>query len=140
MVKAKAIMTTHVITVAPDEDIYEAIRTMVRHNVTGLPVVRPDGTLVGVITEKDVLDLLYKIKDRPGKAMDYMTRAVVCFDCEDDVADIAAKFRDNHFRRVPILDRGRLVGIVSRKDIIRYLRDHCREAEVLRGRIAENFN
>ena len=59
-----------------------------------------------------------------------MTRDVVCFDCQDSVADIAASFRDNHFRRVPILENGRLVGIVSRKDIIRYLRDRRREGEV----------
>jgi CBS domain-containing protein len=130
MVTAKAIMSTDVITVAPDADIYEAIRMLVQNNVTGLPVVNPDGTLAGVLTEKDVLDLLYRIKDRPGEVKDYMTRSVICFDCEDSVADIAANFRNNHFRRVPILENGRLVGIISRKDIIRYLRDHCREGEV----------
>jgi len=130
MVTAKAIMSTNVITVARDEDIYKAIHTMVLNNVTGLPVVNKDGTLAGILTEKDVLDLLYQIKDRPGKAEHYMTRDIVCFNCEDSVADIAASFRDNHFRRVPILENGRLVGIVSRKDIIRYLRDQQREGQV----------
>jgi CBS domain-containing protein len=130
MVTAKAIMSTNVITVAREEDIYQAIRTMVLHNVTGLAVVNQDGTLAGVLTEKDVLNLLYQIEDRPGKAEDYMTRDVVCFDGEDSVADIAKGFRDNRFRRVPILENGRLVGIVSRKDIIRYLRDHQHENEV----------
>ncbi len=140
MVKAKAIMSAQVITVAPDEDIYEAIRMMVRHNVTGLPVINPDGSLAGVLTEKDVLDLLYEIKDRPGKVEDYMTRSVVCFDSEDEVTHIAANFRDNDFRRVPILENGKLVGIVSRKDIIRYLRDHRQDDDLSGNPSAHNVN
>jgi CBS domain-containing protein len=130
MVAAKTIMSRNVITVSRDEDIYEAIRRMVQNDVTGLPVVNADGSLAGILTEKDVLDLLYRVRDRPGKVEDYMTRSVVCFDSEDSIADIAANFRNNHFRRVPILENGRLVGIISRKDIIRYLRDRCCESEV----------
>lgn len=76
MVTAKTIMSPNVITVARDEDIYRAIRTMVLNNVTGLPVVNKDGTVAGILTEKDVLDLLYQIKDRPGKAEDYMTSPI----------------------------------------------------------------
>ena len=131
MVTAKAIMNTNVITVARDEDIHEAIRTMVLNDITGLPVVNEDGTLAGIITEKDVLNLLCQIEDRPAKVEDFMTRDVVCFDGEDRVADIAESFRDNHFRRVPILENGRLVGIVSRKDIIRHMRDRQCEDQIL---------
>ena len=131
MVTAKAIMSTNVITVSPEEDIYEAIRTMVLNDLTGLPVVNEDGTLVGIITEKDVLDLLYGNDDRPGTVADFMTRDVVCFDCEDRATAIAESFRDNHFRRVPILENGRLVGIVSRRDIIRHMRDRQCEDQIL---------
>ncbi len=138
MVTAKEIMSTNVITVTPADDIYEAIRLMVQNYITGLPVVHADGTLAGVLTEKDVLDLLYQIKDRPGTVADYMTRSVICFDSADSVADIAANFRNNHFRRVPILENGRLVGIISRKDVIRYLRDHLREKEVHQSRPVES--
>jgi CBS domain-containing protein len=138
MVTAREIMSTNVITVARDEDIHEAIRLMVKNNVTGLPVVNPDGTIAGVITEKDVLDLLYEIRDRPGKAEDYMTQNVVCFNSDANVADIAANFRNNHFRRVPILENGRLVGIVSRKDVIRYIRDHLREKEAVGSSLTES--
>lgn len=121
MITAKAIMSTNVITMARDEDIYEAIRMMVLNNITGLPVVNQDDTLAGVLTEKDVLNLLYEIEDRPGKVEDFMTRDVVCFDCQDSVADIARSFRDNHFRRVPILRQAKLAGTISRRDIIKYI-------------------
>jgi CBS domain-containing protein len=121
MLAAKAIMNRHVITVPESEDIYEAIRIMVLNNITGLPVLRDDGTLAGIISEKDVLRLLYNIEDKPGTVARYMTTDVVCFDQEDSLHDIAESFVKNNFRRVPILSQGKLVGIISRKDIIRHL-------------------
>jgi CBS domain-containing protein len=123
MVKIKTIMTTSVIAVTKDTDIYRAIRTMVANNVTGLPVVADDQTLVGVVTEKDVLRLLYNVDDHPGTVEDFMTRDVVAFDREDDLLDIAERLRANNFRRVPILENGKLVGIVSRKDVIRHVKE-----------------
>jgi CBS domain-containing protein len=139
MATAKAIMSTKVITVAPDEDIQEAIHTMVLNNVTGLPVVRQDGTLAGVITEKDILELLCDEAAGKHRVEDVMTRDVVCFDMEADVAELAGAFRDNSFRRVPILEEGKLVGIVSRRDVIRHLRDHCPAGRIPEDSTAEIF-
>lgn len=123
MVAAKAVMNPHVIAVRQDEDIYKTIHLMVRNNITGLPVLGDDGVLVGIISEKDVLRLLYNVEDRPGTAQEFMTTDVVCFDQEDSLHNIAESFAKNHFRRVPILNQGRLVGIISRKDIIRYIKN-----------------
>lgn len=121
MFEAKTIMKTHLIIVKRQTPIYEAIRTMVENNITGLPVVDDDMTLIGIITEKDVLSLLYNIEDKPGKVEDFMTKGIVSFDQEDSLIDIAESFIKNHFRRVPIVAQGKLVGIVSRKDIIKYI-------------------
>jgi CBS domain-containing protein len=121
MLAAKAIMNGNVITVPQDEDIYEAIRIMVLNNITGLPVVDDGGRLVSIISEKDVLRLLYNVEDEPGTVAEYMTTDVVCFNQEDRLHDIAGSFVENNFRRVPILSQGKLVGIISRKDIIRHL-------------------
>ena len=137
MIAAKELMNTSVITIARDEDIYEAVCTMALNNITGLPVVDEDGTLVGIITEKDVLTLLCEQEDAPGKVADFMTTDVVCFQQDNSISEIAESFRQNHFRRVPILDDGKLVGIISRRDIIRYIRDLRREDEVLRDSILE---
>ena len=123
MLKAKAIMTTDVVTVTKDTDIYDAIHIMIARNVTGLPVVDHERNLVGVVTEKDVLALLYNVEDRPGAVQNYMTPAVVAFDQEDSVVEIAASLRNHPFRRVPILQDGKLVGVVSRKDIIRCMKE-----------------
>jgi CBS domain-containing protein len=121
MVTARTIMKTNVIAVRTDTDIYEAIRTMVANNITGLPVVDADGCLAGIVTEKDILSLLYDIEDKPGTAADYMTHEVVAFDEDDDVIAIRESLVHNHFRRVPILSQGRLTGIISRRDLIKYI-------------------
>ena len=114
-------MKTDLITVEKDCPIYEAIKIMVENNITGLPVVDAEMHLSGIITEKDVLSLLYNNQDSPGKVGDYMIENVVSFDSEDSLIDITDSFINNHFRRVPILSDGKLVGIISRKDIISYI-------------------
>ena len=122
MAAVRDVMTTDVLYVMKDTDIYEAIRFLVDGNVTGLPVVDEDRRLVGVVTEKDVLRLLYNVEDGPGTVERHMSSDVVAFDQDDDLRYLVACFRASHFRRVPILSEGRLVGIVSRKDIIRYMK------------------
>ncbi len=69
------------------------------------------------------MTLLYNIEDRPGQVADFMTSAVVAFEQDTDLVAIAESLCKNHFRRVPILDQGKLVGIVSRKDIIRHIKE-----------------
>jgi CBS domain-containing protein len=123
MATARTVMTTDVICVTMDTSIYEAIRVLVDNNVTGLPVIDEHRRLVGVVTEKDVLRLLYNVEDHQGTVEDFMSRHVVAFDQNDDLQAVVDSFKVNHFRRVPILDQGRLVGIVSRKDIVRYIRE-----------------
>jgi CBS domain-containing protein len=121
MFKAKDIMKTNLVVVKRQAGIHEAIRTLVENNVTGLPVVNDDMTLAGIISEKDVLSLLYNIEDKPGKVEDFMTGDVISFDQEDSLIDITESFIKSHFRRVPILADGKLVGIISRKDIVGYI-------------------
>lgn len=121
MFEAKTIMKTNLITVKRETPIYGAIRTLVENNITGLPVVNDDMSLAGVITEKDLLKLLYNVEDKPGNVEDFMTKGIVSFNQEDNLIDITECLIKNNFRRVPIVREGKLVGIVSRKDIIAYI-------------------
>jgi CBS domain-containing protein len=121
MFEAKKIMKTDVITAKTDTLIYDAIRVMVAKNITGLPVVDDDMRLLGIVTEKDVLELLYENEEKPDTVGHYMTENVTTFDQNDSVVDIADSFLKNHFRRVPILADGKVVGVISRKDIIAYI-------------------
>ncbi len=118
MFQAKTIMTSDVAYVKKETPIYDAIEILVKKNITGLPVVNDDMTLAGVVTEKDVLKVLYNLEDRGGKVVDFMTTEVVSFDHETSAIDICDCFCDNPFRRVPILADGKLVGIITRRDLI----------------------
>jgi CBS domain-containing protein len=121
MFEAELVMTADVLYVKRDTPIYDAIRILVENNITGLPVVNDDMSIAGIITEKDILSLLYNIQDKPGNVGDYMTKGIVSFNKEDSLIDITECFLKNDFRRVPITSGGKLVGIISRTDIIRYI-------------------
>lgn len=121
MFKAKTIMSKDVVCVKRDTEVYEAIRTLEENDVTGLPVVNDDMTIAGIITEKDVLHLLYDTENVCRKVEDFMTKGVVSFNEEDSLIDITECLINNSFRRVPITSAGKLVGIISRKDIISYI-------------------
>jgi CBS domain-containing protein len=118
---AKDVMKSGLLTVKKTTPIYEAMEILATKNVTGLPVVDDFMNLVGVVSEKDILKLLYNPNAKPGLVQDYMTSDVVSFDKNASLFDICHCLIDNNFRRVPILDHGTLVGIISRTDIMAYI-------------------
>ncbi len=121
MNKLSTIMTTNVIVVKRQTPISEVIEILLKNNITGLPVVDDDMTLVGIISEKDVLSLISVPEDDSAKVEDFMTKDVVSFEQDEDLIAICECLVQNDFRRVPILSEGKLVGIISRKDIIKYI-------------------
>jgi CBS domain-containing protein len=118
MEKARDLMQLGVRTVEKDSSIYDAIAILAERRGSGLPVT--DGsTLVGIITEKDVLQLIFQEEHLPGSVEQYMTRDVVTFDEEDDLAQVWTCLVRQSYRRVPIVREGRLTGIISRTDLLR---------------------
>ncbi|MBU0468108.1 MAG: CBS domain-containing protein [Candidatus Omnitrophica bacterium] len=122
MVKAKDVMTRNVITVKADTPVEVIIKILTVRKLTGIPVVDDDNTLLGIVTEKDLLGLLFKHENLENmKAEDYMTRDVESFDVEDSLEDVCTLLLDKTFRRVTVVSDGKLMGIVSRTDIIAYI-------------------
>ncbi len=115
---AQEVMKTSVISVTEDTPVYEAIGLLVSRNITALPVINRDLTLAGILSEKDVLKLLYDFEDKSQKVGDLMTRQVITFEPKTDIEQICSCFMDNDFRRVVILENKKLLGIVSRRNII----------------------
>jgi len=114
---------------------------LVDNKITGLPVVNDDMTLAGIVSEKDILTflanmdllmLLDDIKKCDATVEDFMTSDVVTFDRYDSVSDICDCLTKKNFRRVPILSDGEVVGIISRRDLVRYISGQCRN---LKGRL-----
>lgn len=121
MYEIKTIMTTDVIHVKRQTPINNVMLTMVANGVSGLPVVNEDMTLAGIISEKDVLKLFRNMKQNIQTAEDFMTTPVYSFDQNDNLIDVCNSLISNHFRRVPITANGKLIGIITRKDILKYI-------------------
>jgi CBS domain-containing protein len=119
MLKAKDIMTKQVISVRKDTPVLEAVELLWKHDITGIPVVEDDMTLVGVLTEKDVLRLFYADEDLKNKTVSsFMTQPAVHFDENEALPDVCECLMNYFLRRVPVTSEGKVVGIISRSDMI----------------------
>lgn len=121
MYETKAIMSRDVVCVHPDTPITRVLELLIENDITGVPVVESDGQLVGIVTEKDMIGVLFGQEIPSGTARDCMTEDVLSFDENDDIIAVCECLITNHLRRVPILADGRLVGIISRRDLIKYI-------------------
>ena len=121
MLKAKDIMTKRVISVKTDTPIYDVLKLIASYGISGLPVVEDDMTLVGIVSEKDVLSLFYNNDDDEITVEDFMTQPPIFFDEDESLLDVCDFLRKNIFRRVPITSEGKLIGIISIRDVIEYI-------------------
>ena len=125
MSEISRLMSTDVITASPDTTILGATKVLVKQNITGLPVVDEENRLLGIVSEKDLLTLIYSLTtksyasdDSPKTVQEVMTKEVVTFDKDDPLADVIECLMDSNFRRVPILSGDKMVGIISRRDLL----------------------
>ncbi|MHC4572577.1 MAG: CBS domain-containing protein [Planctomycetota bacterium] len=118
----KEIMTKDVITVKIDTPIYEAMELLAKHDISGLPVIEDDMTLIGILSEKDVINLLGAEEGEEEKTVDdFMTQPALYFDVEEGFLEVCDFLKKNVFRRVPITSSGKLVGIISIRDVIEFI-------------------
>lgn len=118
---ARDVMTCGLLTVTPETPLYQAMQMLASHDITGLPVVDDALYLVGILSEKDIIEVLCNPQPAPQSIGALMTTDVVSFGEEDSLMDLCDCLATNGFRRVPILRHGRLIGIVSRRDLIVFL-------------------
>jgi CBS domain-containing protein len=120
-VLVRDVMARNLITLHPEQDIYVAIDSLLKNRVSGAPVVDKDGNLAGIISEKDCLRVFasgafYQLGG--GIVGDFMSKTVLTVDPDDDVFKVADIFMKNHFRRLPVVKDGKLVGLISRRDVL----------------------
>ena len=127
MLKAKDIMTTHVVTVNVDDSIDQAVSLMVKHRISGLPVLDKDGRPAGIVSEFDLLELICEGESEQDKVRNYMSAPLFGVCEEDSWLTVADVFRAKHIRRLPVLRDGMLVGIVTRHDLMHAIRDARRQ-------------
>jgi len=123
-IKVKDYMSGKLVTFKPDTDILDAIHTLVNRQITGAPVVDDHGTLVGMLSEFDCLDVVLAAAyhGHPGGPVSQlMTADVETVDADMSIIDLAELFKASGFRRYPVMKDNRLVGQISRKDVLRAL-------------------
>lgn len=118
------IMTAQLVTFSPEMSIHEAIRILLERRFSGAPVVDADGALVGVLSKKDCLRIVFSTsyyRDRGGQVREYMSADVDTIDADTDIVTASRVFLESHYRRFPVLHDGGLVGQVSRCDLLQAL-------------------
>jgi len=120
-VQAKDVMRCGLLTVSKETSLHDAADILSSRRVTGLPVVDSSMQLQGIVSEKDILRTLFVSPQTGLLVNDIMTEDVVSFSHQDSLYEICDCLIHNEFRRVPILDDGRLVGIISRADITMFI-------------------
>jgi CBS domain-containing protein len=111
-------------TLSPETDVLAAVDFLLSKHVTGAPVVDPENHVIGMITEKDCLRLLstgMEANVPRGKVRDFMTTAVTTIEPGMNVYYVAGLFLRANFRRLPVVEHGKLVGAITRFDILRVI-------------------
>ena len=119
--KAADIMTTNVITAQKDMVLTDVIALLLRWHISAMPVVDDEDRIVGIVSEIDLVNLTFDGNARDTTVEEVMVTDIVSFSPDTELADLVQSFSKKHLRRVPIIDKGKVVGIVSRRDILREL-------------------
>jgi len=122
-VTAKDFMAKKVVTLTQDMDVIEAMNVLATHRISGAPVLDSQGKAVGILTERDcieaVLTVSYHGEVGGGPVESYMSRDIQSVASTTGLLDIAESFVKSKYRRYPVVDDGRIVGIISRSDVLR---------------------
>ncbi len=137
--QAKDVMTKEVVHISPAAGVRHAVAVMLQNNVSGLPVVDDQGRVCGMLTEGDLLlRREIRLSSRPGRppeviseldleryitsngwsVADVMSQDVIVAGPDSEISDIAESLQAHRIKRLPIVEEGKLIGIVSRRDIL----------------------
>jgi len=122
----KTYMTTRLITLRKDMDVYFAIGLLLKNNISGAPVIDNNNNLCGILSEKDCLRIFANgsFYDMPGGSVSqFMTNVVLTVEPNSDLFSVADKFLKHNFRRMPVVQGKKLVGQISRRDVLRAIQD-----------------
>ncbi len=121
--KASNIMTTGVITVGLSTSVGDIVRSLLANGISAVPVLDEHGALVGIVSEADLIHLDGGdfLKSHGVKAADVMTKPVIVAKPEMRLNELVSLFDKHGIKRVPVVDHGKIVGIVSRANILQAL-------------------
>jgi CBS domain-containing protein len=127
----------NVVTIQPNQSIREAIDLLTRHNIGALVVVEGGGKPIGIISERDIVRELARNEEPfSDPVSSIMTRHIITGMPQDDLKTVANTMTEKRIRHIPLVDQGKLVGIISIGDVVRAQRDQYQgEIETLHTQI-----
>jgi CBS domain-containing protein len=120
----KDYMSGRLVKFSPDTDVLDVIQELVQHRISGAPIVDDHGNLVGMISEFDCMQVVLTAgyhREPGGPVSELMVTDVETVDADMNIIDLAELFIATRFRRFPVLKDNRLVGQISRRDVLRAL-------------------
>ena len=141
--KLESVLATkgsRVVSTTAKATVREAVATLAEHNVGALVVTDPDGRLAGIISERDIIRAFaHRESVMALTVADLMTTALVCGSPADDLEPVLQTMTARHFRHLPVLDDGHLVGILTIGDLVKAQLGHYRGAvDTLEVRLMES--
>jgi len=119
-------MTKKLVTLSRETNVIDAITKLLNHKITCAPVVDQEGHLLGMFSEKDgmkvFLESVYN-QGVSGKVGDFMSKDTISVDAHSSIVDLAEKFQPSSVRSFPVFEDNKLVGIISRTDVLKALVD-----------------
>ena len=120
MYQVRDVMNEDFLTISLDETVEEAIRRLVDNHLSGIPAVDEDDRLVGIVSELNLLETLYSPEIRGMLVRDVMTKDVLTVAPNTVLSDATGLMVVHRIRRLPVVDDGKIVGVVARRDLLRY--------------------
>ncbi|MEQ1621182.1 MAG: CBS domain-containing protein [Methylococcales bacterium] len=117
-------MSKNLVKLGKDTNAIDAIKTLLSHKITSAPVTDQQGHLLGIFSEKDVMRVVLETvynQSQSGKVEEYMSTDLSGVSADASIVDLAEKFHQSSVRSFPVFQDSKLVGIVSRTDVLRAL-------------------
>ncbi|MGE0625231.1 MAG: CBS domain-containing protein [Pseudomonadales bacterium] len=130
-VKVGDYMSRRLVTFNRNDNVISAMAVLLDKKISGAPVVDRHGNLVGMLSEVDLMAIVVQdsyYDESVGIVADYMHAPVDTIDPDMDIYTLAEKFHKEHRRRYPVVKNGKLVGQISRRDVLRAAEDFLRRS------------
>jgi CBS domain-containing protein len=131
MLTARDIMNESLQTISPEATVQEAIESLLRKKISGLPVVDSHGRLVGIISEFALLAVAYDVEIRQEQVRKHMSTNVISVRPDDPISKVADTCIIHRVRRVPVVEDGTLVGLIARRDVLKGIYEDTVQACVI---------
>lgn len=115
-------MSANLVTFTPDMEILRAVHALVENRISGATVVDEHGNVIGILSEQDCMRVALHAGyhgELGGRVAEYMSRDVKTIDADTSILELAELFMNAPYRRYPVVDDNRLIGQISRRDVLR---------------------